>query len=157
MKKTIYYLILFPLLFLSSCNKKEDTNKKEGPVASQITNVLAYFKSEIASDGAYDSESDYDNTKTVFDYETLKDDKIFWCYDTMSLLKIELLGKVSDASICFINSQGVKTEILKNGTIDGSYSIVPMQSNSYLNNGTIKIFSGNKLLKQFDIVYEGCL
>ena len=50
-----------------------------------------------------------------------------------------------------------KTIILDKSTIDGAYSIVPSESNNGMNGGKIIIKSGNEILKEIIINYDGCL
>ncbi len=73
------------------------------------------------------------------------------------MIKIELLGNISNARIIYIDKNNKETTLLDKANIYGSYLIVPTALNSYLNGGILKIYDGDELLKELTIQYEGCL
>lgn len=154
-KLTIKAFIISTTLLVGCKNELKESNDANHK-KNEITNVISYFENTIATDGSYDSEEDQNNTKEVFEFRTIKNNSIFWCYDTQKLLKIEILGYLSNASVVYQNLNNSEIILLKDSNIDGSYSIVPSESNG-INGGKIIIKSGNEILKEITIEYDGCL
>jgi PBP1b-binding outer membrane lipoprotein LpoB len=156
MNKKFIALVITSIMLLIGCKNDSQPNTETPSKKNEITNVISYFEKTIAADGSYDSEEDTNNTKEVVELKTIKNNTIFWCYDTQNLLKIEILGDVSNAIVVYKNLNNSETTLLNDTNIDGSYSIVPSESNG-LNGGKIIIKSGDKVLKEIVINYEGCL
>lgn len=154
-KLTLITFITSTILFFGCKNESE--HLKDKPLKkNEIVNIISYFENTIPVDGNYDTEEDLNNTKQIVEIETVKNNKVFWCYDTMNLLKIEILGYVSDATILYKDSNNTEKIILDRTTIDGAYSIVPSESNG-INGGKIIVKSGNEILTEITIKYDGCL
>jgi hypothetical protein len=143
-------------IFLFGCKNESEHLKDKTQKKNEIVNIISYFETTIPVDGNYDMEEDLNNTKQIVEIETVKNNKVFWCYDTMNLLKIEILGYVSDATILFKDSNNTEKKLLEHTTIDGAYSIVPSESNGIIG-GKIIVKSGDEILKEITIEYEGCL
>ena len=149
-------VMLMSTILIVGCKSETKQNNEEIQKKEEITNVISYFEKTMAIDGGFDSEEDYNSTKEVVELQTVKNSTINWCYDTQNLLKIEILGYVTNATIIYKNSSDSEILLLNDSTIEGSYSIVPSASNG-INNGKIIIKSGDKILKEIVVNYEGCL
>ena len=156
MNKLTLITFITSSLFLFGCKNESENLKEKTQKKNEIGNFLSYFENTIPVDGNYDTEEDLNNTKQIVEIETVKNNKVFWCYDTQNLLKIEILGYVSDATILYKDSNNIEKIILDRTTIDGIYSIVPSESNG-INGGKIIVKSGNEILKEITIEYDGCL
>ncbi len=156
MKKLTLITFITLSIFLFGCENELKKLKEKPRKKNQIVAVIAYFENTIATDGSYDTEDDFNNTKEIVEIITVKNDEIFWCYDTQKLLKIEILGTISNAQIVYQSSNYSKIIVLEKQNIDGTYSIVPSESNG-INGGKIIIKSGNIILKEINITYDGCL
>jgi hypothetical protein len=155
MNKKYLIIVITSLIFMVGCKNDSLESATTSLKDNEITNVVSYFKKFNAVDGNWDSGENED-FKEIIELHTVKNDTINWCYDTQNLLKIEILGYVSDATILYIDSNNAEKIILEHTTINGSYSIVSTSSNS-ISAGKIIIKSNDKVLKQIIINYEGCL
>ncbi len=154
-KSIIIIIVITSLIFIVGCKNESHQSNNSFSKKNEITSVVKCFENLNAVDGNWDSGENEDIEKVV-ELEIVKNDTINWCYDTQHLLKIEILGYVSGATILYQDSNNGGEIILNNTTIDGSYSIVPTSSNS-INGGKIIIKSNDKVLKKIIINYEGCL
>lgn len=148
MKSLFYSCFLMVSFLIIGCNKSETknetTNKSEIEIKPEITNVIASFW-RVQNDDSF-----------TIEYENIKENKLFWCYDVEELLKIEILGNIPKASIVYTDNNGKEYELLKNQDIVSNYTIVPLSKYNALNGGIIKISSNNNLIKEFNIEYDGC-
>jgi len=156
MNKLTLLTFITSSIFLFGCKNESEHLKNKIQKKNEIVNIISYFENSIPVDGNLDS-SENEDFEEVVELKIVKNNTIFWCYDTMNLLKIEILGYVSDAQIVYQSSNDTKTIILDKSTIDGAYSIVPSESNNGMNGGKIIIKSGNEILKEIIINYDGCL
>jgi hypothetical protein len=159
--KHIFYICL--LFLITSCSSDVDNpveqNTVEEPNESksdnfnnEISEITATFSSLNASDGEWDNGAE-EETKNVADLKIVENDKLFYCYDTQSLLKLEIFGSVYKASIEYIEG-GEKTVIVENKDIDGSFIIFSEKLGQH---GKLIIKSQNEILKEITIEAEGCL
>lgn len=155
MNKKSIIVVITSLIFMVGCKNDSPQNSKTLVKENEIKNVISYFKILNAVDGNLDSAENED-FKEILELKIVKNDTLNWCYDTQNLLKIEILGYISDATILHKDSNNTEKIILEHISIDGSYSIVPTSSNS-INGGKIIIKSNDKVLKEIIINYEGCL
>jgi hypothetical protein len=155
MNKKSIILVITSLIFIVGCKNDSPQNSKTSVKENEITNVISYFEILNAVDGNLDSGENED-FKEILELKIVKNDTLNWCYDTQNLLKIEILGYISDATILYKDSNNAEKIILDHISIDGSYSIVPTSYNS-INGGKIIIKSNDKVLKEIIINYEGCL
>lgn len=125
---------------------------------SEITSILFLFKNSIPEDGEWDDEqTGYGSriTNKIEYTEVGNDNKIFYCYDTQTLLKIEILGYLKNASIQFFqNDINEPTNFLKDTDLKDQFVI---SSNNLHSNGKLVIKSGHKIIREVEIQYEGCL
>lgn len=156
LKKTIKYFCLLFFVILFGCKQSNNNDNLESLNSAEITDVLVFYRVVLPSDGSYDSQNE--DTEEEFHFQTVVDDKFSWCYETQSIFKLEVLGFVPNASIIYKDKREERTiNVLKNGIIDGAFSIVPSKLNGNLESGVIEIFSGNKLLKSIDIHHQSCM
>lgn len=154
-------IILFSLVFFTflACTENKSKNESENSTTiskSEISNILVYYYTTTPTDGEWNS--DYSNeTKEEVDFRLIKDNKIFWCYDVQELLKIEILGSISNATIDYSTSNGEIKNILTETDINGQFTIVPSEKNDHLSGGKIVIKRNKVVLKEIQIQYEGCL
>lgn len=151
MNKKSIIIVITSLVFIVGCKNESHQDNNSFSKKNEITSVVTYFENSNAVDGNWDSGENED-FKEVVELEIVKNDTINWCYDTQQLLKIEILGYISDATILYKATTNVEEIILDNTTIDGSYSIVSISSG-----GKIIIKSNDKVMKEIIINYEGCL
>jgi hypothetical protein len=156
MNRKYTLVILISTIMIVGCKSESKQNSEEIQKKEEITNVISYFEKTMPIDGSFDSEEDYNSTKEVVELQTVKNNTINWCYDTQDLLKIEILGYLTNATIIYKNSSDSEILLLNDANIEGSYSIVPSESNS-ISGGKIIIKSGDKILKEIVVNYEGCL
>ncbi len=156
MKIILLSLVFFTILSCAENNSKKDSENSTTISKSEISNILVYFSTTSPADGEWNS--DYSNeTKEEVDCRLIKDDKIFWCYDVQELLKIEILGSISNATIDYSTSNGEIKNILTETDINSQFTSVPLEKNDNLSGGKIVIKSNNEILKEIEIQYEGCL
>ncbi len=150
---------------LSSCSQPSSKETQDQAtvasleIESEISGVYVLFRNSLPADGEWSGEQDY-NSEIIdeIEYEEVEDNnEIFYCYDTQYLIKIEILGYVKNANILYKYPLGKTISLLENTDINGQFVISPSSLNSYLNGGKIIIKSKNKVLKEFIILYEGCL
>jgi len=156
MKIILLSLVFFTILSCAENNSKKYSENSNTISKSEISNILVYFSSTSPSDGEWNSEFS-NETKEKVECKLVKDDKIFWCYDVQNLLKIEILGNVSNASIDHISANSEIKTIISEIDIRGQFTIAPSEVNDHLSGGKIVIKSNNEVLKEIQIQYEGCL
>lgn len=156
MKIILLSLVLFTILSCAQNNTKKDSENSTNISKSEISNILVYYSSTSPSDGEWNSEFSNETIQKV-ESKLVKDNKIFWCYDVQNLLKIEILGNVSNASIDYISANSEIKNIISETDISGQFTIAPSEVNNHLSGGKIVIKSNNEVLKEIQIQYEGCL
>jgi hypothetical protein len=130
----------------------QESESKPENFKNEISEITATFSSLNASDGEWDNGAEEETNKKA-DLKIVDNDKLFYCYDTQSLLKIEIFGSVYKASIEYIEGEQ-KTVILNDKDIDGSFIIF---SDKLGQHGKLVIKCQNKILKEITIEAEGCL
>ncbi len=138
------------LLFLG-CGSESKSNPES--FTNEISDVIATFSNTVSADGEWDEGAE-EETKPKIDLISVENDKFFYCYDTQSLVKIEVYGSIYSATIEFVQGEE-KSVILKDKDIDGMFTILPKMLNGQF--GTLIIKSQDKILKEIVIEVEGCL
>jgi hypothetical protein len=159
--KHIFYIYL--LFLITSCssdavslveqNTEEEPNEsKSENFNNEISEITATFSSLNASDGEWDNGDEEETQKEAY-LKAVENDKLFYCYDTQDLLKIEIFGSVYKASIEYIEGEQ-KTVIVNDKDIDGSFIIFSEKLGQH---GKLIIKSQNEILKEITIETEGCM
>lgn len=130
----------------------QESESKQENFNNEISEITATFSRLNASDGEWDNGAEEETNKEA-DLKIVENDKLFYCYDTQSLLKIEIFGSVYKASIEYIEGEQ-KTVIVNDKDIDGSFIIFSEKLGQH---GKLIIKSQNKIIKEIIIEAEGCL
>jgi len=146
-------ILIFSLsVLLYGCSSESNTISKPDNITNEISEVIATFKTAGAADGEWDEGYDEEIRWSVY-LEIVENDKLFYCYDTQSLLKIEIYGSVHKASIEYVDG-GQKTVIIKDKDIEGSIFIFSEKLGQH---GKLIIKSEDTVLKEISIETDGCL
>lgn len=135
-------------LLLMGCGSESNPDD----FTNEISDIVATFSSINASDGEWDN-GDNEETQKKADLKPVEKDRIFYCYDTQDLLRIEVYGSVYKASIEYVEG-GQKTVIANDKDIDGSFIVFSKKLGQH---GKLIIKSQGKVLKEIVIEAEGCM
>lgn len=130
----------------------QESESKSEDFDNVIQEVVVTFSSLSATDGEWDSGAD-ESVNTNANLKVVENDQLLYCYDTQSLLKMEVFGNIYKATIEYVEGSE-KTLIAKDKDIVGSQVIF---SDKLGQHGKLIIKSQDTTLKEITIEAEGCL
>lgn len=114
--------------------------------------MVVTFSSLSASDGEWENGAD-EAVNTDANLKVVENDQLLYCYDTQSLLKMEVFGNIYKATIEYVEGDQITT-ITKEKDIVGSIVIFSEKLGQH---GKLVIKSQGETIKEIKIEAESCL
>jgi len=98
--KTVILIISLSVFFYG-CSSDSSTTSKSDNITNSISDIVATFSSYSSVDGEWNEGADEEIQQNVV-LRIVENDKLFYCYDSESLLKVEIYGSIYKASIEYV-------------------------------------------------------